>query len=194
MATASAMLKKANPSVSLPAVPKVVSKDPQDGDTEVDPSAVIRIGFSEPILPNAAGFSLTVNGRTTPFKLLSQGQEANYLRPAQDVWLVPEQRLSLGSRVQVSVGGLQDLDLPTPNTLERVTWAFTVRGADELGSLAGVGTYSDMVVHKGSLYAVENTGTSVGGTFDIAGAPIQAIRAEVHRRIPSRASRGVGLS
>lgn len=161
---------------ALPGKPQVIAKEPQDGDRDADPSSIIKITFSEPILPNSQYFSLLVNGSSVRFKLLSQGQEASFTRPAQELWMVPDQRLSLGARVEVSVYGVQDLDTPEPNSLDPVSWSFVVRGAEEIGSLPDVGTFYDMVVHKGTLYAGEKIGESLGGTFDTAGVAIQGIR------------------
>ena len=84
---------------------------------------------------------------------------------------LPDHRLSLVAKVTVSVWGLHDLDLPTPNTLDLVSWSFRVRGADQVGVLSGVGSFSQMVTNKGRLYAVEDL-----GAFGDLGARRSAIR------------------
>jgi len=162
---------------SLPGKPKVLSRDPAPGDTGVEPSAIVKIAFTEPVRNAvAAAFSLAVNGGAVPFKVIANGREVTDATTlAQEVWLVPDQRLGLGATVAVGISSMiadQDAE-----ALDAVAWSFTLRGADTVGTLAGVGTYSDLVLTRGTVYAVEQVGVSAGGSeFDIAGAPIQAIR------------------
>ncbi len=50
-------------------------------------------------------------------------------------------------------------------------------GADTVGTLAGVGTFSATVLNRATLYAVDQAAVSSGASeFDIAGIPTQAIR------------------
>ena len=119
--------------------------------------------------------NISVNG-AVPFKVIANGREVtDSATRVQSVWLVPDQRLGLGATVAVRLSPfLTDQD---GDSLDPVAWSFTIRGADTVGTLAGVGTYSELVLNRGTVYAVEQVGVSAGGSeFDIAGAPIQAIR------------------
>ena len=119
--------------------------------------------------------NISVNG-AVPFKVIANGREVtDSATRVQSVWLVPDQRLGLGATVAVRLSPfLTDQD---GDSLDPVAWSFTIRGADTVGTLAGVGTYSELVLNRGTVYAVEQVGVSAGGSeFDIAGIPIQAIR------------------
>ena len=163
---------------SLPGKPTILTKDPGEGDQGVDPSAIIKLTFSEPVKgATAFAFALRVNEVRVPFKVISNAREVTEDSAlVQQVWLVPEQRLSLGAKV--TVGATSFLVDQNGDALDNVSWSFLVRGADEVGSLANVGEYSEMVVANGTIYTVEKIRESVGSQygFDIAGAPIQAIR------------------
>lgn len=156
--------------------PTILSRTPDANEKEVEPSAPVKLTFSEPVRGATAGaFSLKVNGTSVSFRVVSNAQEVvDASSLVQQVWLMPDQRLSLGGTVAVTVFSLiLDQD---GEALDPVSWSFTVRGADEVGSLLGVGSFSEMVAHKGNLYAVEKIRESLGGNFDIAGSPIQGIR------------------
>lgn len=156
--------------------PTILSRTPDANEREVEPSAPVKLTFSEPVRgATADAFSLKVNGTSVSFRVVSNAQEVvDASSLVQQVWLMPDQRLSLGGTALVAVSSLiLDQD---GESLDPVSWSFTVRGADEVGSLLGVGSFSEMVVHKGNLYAVEKIRESLGGNFDIAGSPIQGIR------------------
>ncbi|MBP1628953.1 MAG: hypothetical protein H6Q00_3428, partial [Holophagaceae bacterium] len=160
----------------MPGSPLVIAKEPGDGDVDVEPSSVIKITFNEPVRgATSISFDVKVNDASVAFQVISGGKEVTDAATlVQDVWLVPKQRLSLGARVSVTVNGfVTDQD---GLAFTRLSWQFTVRGAKEIGSLAGVGTLTKMVSHKGMLYAFETVRTSVGSEFDVGGVPIQAIR------------------
>ena len=165
MVTSSTLLGPA-----LPGAPRIVSRDPRPGDSTVDPSAPIKVLFSEPILPLKAGFEVKVNNTAVPFTLYSNGQALDGAKPAQEVWLVPNQRLCLGATVAVTLQGLLDLDA-TPSVLAADTWSFTVRGADTLGTMEGAGLYATLALNKGTLYAVEKS-----DKLNLDGMPMQSIR------------------
>ncbi len=98
------------------------------GDKVVDPSTVIRVAFSEPIHPDAGLIQVTANGTAVPFRLLSRGRPVGAPDLAQDLWIVPDQRLGLGSEVRVELGALVDSDAQ-PQSLAAMSWSFTIRGA-----------------------------------------------------------------
>jgi len=155
---------------SLPGPPLLLSRDPGDGDSEVDPSVVIKVAFNEPVMAYKSGFSVQVNGAAVDFTLLSNGQMVDG-SPAQEIWIVPTQVLSLGSKVTVAIASLADLDQPNPSNLVPVSWSFTVRGADPVGTLTGAQRYTAMVLNRGTIYAIEQT-----GTLGYDGYPLQSIR------------------
>lgn len=158
--------------------PAILAKDPGEGEKDIDPSAIIKITFTEPVHgATVNAFSLKVNQLDVPFRVVSNAREvADGTTRVQEVWLMPNQRLSLGAAVVV--GASSFIVDQEGESLDNLSWTFTIRGADEVGVLAGAGTYSEMVVHKGTLYAVEKIRESVASDygFDIAGAPIQTIR------------------
>lgn len=69
--------------------------------TQVEPSILIKVAFSEPIRPDKVLIHLTANGAEVPFTLLAQGREATADGAAQELWIVPNQRLGLGAQVKV---------------------------------------------------------------------------------------------
>lgn len=150
---------------ALPGKPTIISRNPGDGDKDVDPSTIVKITFSEPVRgATATAFILEVNNTKVPFRVIANAREVlDASTLVQEVWLVPDQRLTLGASAKVSLWSsvLADQEGLSPDP---ASWTFTVRGADEVGSLAGVGTFSQMVVHKGKIYTAEDVGT--GYYFD----------------------------
>lgn len=149
---------------SQPGRPRIQTLEPAEGERDVDPSAIVRLTFTEPVrITTAPGFHLKVNGTDIPFTVVSNGRDVTDAATwVQGVWLVPAQRLGLGATVSVGVTqGLQDRD---GEPMVPQSWSFTIRGADEVGSLVNPGTFTDMVVNRGTLYAVEDVGE--GYTFD----------------------------
>lgn len=149
---------------SQPGRPRIQTLEPAEGERDVDPGAIVRLTFTEPVrITTAPGFHLKVNGTDIPFTVVSNGRDVTDAATwVQGVWLVPAQRLGLGATVSVGVTqGLQDRD---GEPMVPQSWSFTIRGADEVGSLLNPGTFTDMVVNRGTLYAVEDVGE--GYTFD----------------------------
>jgi hypothetical protein len=156
---------------ALPGKPTIISKNPADGDKDVDPSGIVKLTFSEPVHGvTATAFIIEVNHVRVPFKAFSNAREVtDAATQAQEIWLVPDQRFTLGATVSVSLWSslIVDQEGLSPDP---ASWSFTVRGADEVGSLAGVGTFSQMVVHKGKIYSAEDVGTGYyfdGTTFQV---------------------------
>ncbi len=138
---------------SLPGRPRILDREPSDGDKDVDPSILVRITFSEPVRgATALAFDVRVNDASVPFRVISNAREVtDGAALVQEVRLVADQRMTLGATVGVRAKAfITDQD---GQSLEDVSWSFTVRGADEVGALAGVGTFSQMVAHKGRIYA-----------------------------------------
>lgn len=184
---------------SLPGAPVILSRTPAPDEEQVDPSATVKIAFSEPVMVSPLDLKLEVNGQSVTFQVVSQGQAFTSLTKVQEIWLIPDQRLSLGGVVKVTVSGnIQDTDA-TPSSLgAAAAWSFKVRGADEIGSLAGVGTFLQMVGHKGRLYAVEDLGPAwryVGADSSTATEVLNDHRATAIRVMdvsdPSQPSQGV---
>jgi len=149
---------------SLPGRPRILDREPSDGDKDVDPSILVRITFSEPVRgATALAFDVRVNDASVPFRVISNAREVtDGAALVQEVRLVADQRMTLGATVGVRAKAfITDQD---GQSLEDVSWSFTVRGADEVGALAGVGTFSQMVAHKGRIYAAEDVGA--GYYFD----------------------------
>lgn len=118
-----------------------------------------------------------VTGTSEPlaFQILSDGAEVTGPdRLVVEVWLVPTQRWPLGARIQVGVeANILDQDR---EPFVPVSWSFTVRGAEEVGAIQS-GTLSEMVVHKGRLFAVEKLGESlVDPMWDAPGYPVSGLR------------------
>ena len=54
---------------SKPGKPSILTKDPGEGDKDIDPSAIIKITFTEPVHgATANAFSLEVNQVDVPFR------------------------------------------------------------------------------------------------------------------------------
>jgi len=156
-----------------PGKPTLLSRAPSDGDQDVDPSSVVKITFSEPVRgATSSAFSIEVNTVKVPFKVVSGGREVSSdTTLVQEVWLMPEQRMTLGATVRVSLWSslLSDIEGLSPDP---ASWSFSIRGAEEVGSLAGVGTFTQMAVHKGKIYAAEDVGS--GYQFDGNGFAVDA--------------------
>lgn len=158
--------------------PRLVLVNPTAGDVDVEPSAIVKLTFSEPVIgavPQA--FALRQGGQDVAFRVLAAG--GRELGPqdgsirVQQLWLAPLARLPLGQTVQAEVKTtIRDTQ---GVAFAGASWTFRTRGAEELGSLVTTGEYSDMAVSHGLIYAVETIGIS-GPDFEVGQYPVHAIR------------------